>query len=111
MPPAPRELGRAGPVVDVAQRLRELSRLTPEDRQALCSASSQWAPIEREFRMRGPIDRADANSQHFLNAMYAQIAAYFADPSAHYPRLASLLQKAANAMAFTGFASAAWTSA
>lgn len=71
------------------------------ERTASCAHASQprWAVFERELRMRGPIDCADANSQHFLNALYAQIAAYFVAPSAHYPRLANLLLEAADAMA------------
>lgn len=104
IPPPAAPLRRVTPVIDVGARLAELARLSAEQRQLLCGLAPQWAPVDRQVRMSGPIDRANANSQQFLNALYTRIALYFLSPAEHYAELESLLHEAASALAYTELA-------
>ncbi len=98
------ELRTVVPVIDVAARVAGLRKLTDTERLAFCSNAFLPAQIDRRLVMSGPIDRANANSQHFLNALYAQISAYFHAPATHYPTLRQTLTEAARLQAFTELA-------
>lgn len=98
------DLRTVTPVIDVASRVAALRKLPHEERLAYCSNEYLPAQPARRVTMSGPIDRAHSNSQSFLNALYAQISAYFHSPADHYALLRQTLLDAAGLQAFTELA-------
>jgi hypothetical protein len=91
-------------VIDVEARVADLARLSPNDRRRYCDTAFASAPVERVIQMSGQIDRANSNSQTFLNGLYGLISAYFHSPEERYDELAHTLHEAAAANAYTELA-------
>lgn len=76
--PEPVQSAAAAPVVDVAARRAALATIPVSERGRWCKGSLVRAGLSRSATIRGPIRRQDSNAQNAGNALFGNIAAYYA---------------------------------
>ena len=94
----------AAPVVNVASRRAAVEKVPRSELRKWCRGSTSPAPLGRIAKIRGPSSYQESNAQRAGNALFDNIAAYYAGNSHAAELIRDTLAKGAKLGAFTKLA-------
>ncbi len=100
----PVRFAAAAPIVNVAARKAALSKLPRAERKFWCKGSMRKARLGRTATIRGPIRHQKSNAQAASNALFGNIAAYYAGTGGSTALIRDTLAEGARIGAFTELA-------
>ena len=94
----------AAPVVNVGARKAALAKIPLAERRSWCRGSMQTVLLSRTATIRGPIRRQQSNAQAAGNALFENIAGYYAGSAGSAELIRDTLAEGARIGAFTKLA-------